>query len=180
MLVCMQRGGCSSREGGPAAEHQVLGRSGDKSMPAAQPPAWPPFVQEAELASWQAAQGAAAGGGGAGVGGQAGALAYRRLASEEEVAPLVRQAEELMQPKKDQDDGAWGGASGGESIWHGAAGSNSTGGDLRAAGHDPTAALPGTSGRELPFVHPRLQNRAWSAPCSLTALLLWLLLVCRP
>ncbi|KAI3433655.1 hypothetical protein D9Q98_003464 [Chlorella vulgaris] len=51
-------------------------------------------LQEAEVASWQAAGAAGAAG--------AAALAptsYRRLASEEEVAPLVQRARELLQPK---------------------------------------------------------------------------------
>jgi hypothetical protein len=63
-------------------------------------------LQEAEVASWQAACTA-------GAAGAAGAAAlaptsYRRLASEEEVAPLVQRARELLQPKVDPFAGASG------------------------------------------------------------------------
>ena len=59
------------------------------------------LLQSGELAAWQAAAGAAA---------AADPAAFSRLASAEEVAPLVRQAQELLAPKKDEDEGeraAW-------------------------------------------------------------------------
>jgi hypothetical protein len=62
--------------------------------------AWPsPTPQAAELASWQAALGAGA----AGKQQQGQQQAYSRLASEQEVAPLVAQAAELLAPKKEED-----------------------------------------------------------------------------
>lgn len=54
----------------------------------------PPWgAQAGELAAWQAATGAAP-------------AAFSRLASAEEVAPLVGLAQELLAPKKDDDEGA--------------------------------------------------------------------------
>ena len=62
--------------------------------------AWPsPTPQAAELASWRAALGAGA----AGQRQQGQQQAYSRLASEQEVAPLVAQAAELLAPKKEDD-----------------------------------------------------------------------------
>ncbi|KAL4430828.1 hypothetical protein ABPG75_006084 [Micractinium tetrahymenae] len=64
-------------------------------------------MRETELASWQAMQrGTTAGSsGGAAAAGRAAQLGYSRLAGEDEVAPLVAQAAELLQPKRDEDEG---------------------------------------------------------------------------
>jgi hypothetical protein len=57
-------------------------------------------LQDAELAGWRAVVGAAGGDAGA-----SGMLPYSRLAGDEEVAPLVLQAEELLKPKQAEDAG---------------------------------------------------------------------------
>ena len=61
-----------------------------------------PTPQATEEAAWHASLGAAA----AAV--AAAGTTYSRLAPEEEVAPLVAQAQQLLQPKKDPDEGALG------------------------------------------------------------------------
>lgn len=64
---------------------------------------FPACLQDAELASWRAVVGA--GGGDARA---SGLLPYSRLAGDDEVAPLVLQAEELLKPKQAEDAGGRG------------------------------------------------------------------------
>jgi len=60
------------------------------------------LTQDGEEAAWRASLGPAA----AAV--AAAGTPYSRLASEADVAPLVAQAQQLLQPKKDPDEGALG------------------------------------------------------------------------